>query len=165
MNIRSLKKNDGKELFELMLALDNETQYMLYEPNERKSSSEQMSQKIETINNSKSVIFGAFEGARMVGMIELLRGRTNRIHHCGYIVIGVLSSDSGHGIGAKLLSEVEEWSVHNEITRLELTVMTHNERACELYLRSGYVNEGIKRNSIKIDNQYVDEYYMGKMIG
>jgi Acetyltransferases, including N-acetylases of ribosomal proteins len=48
------------------------------------------------------------------------------------------------------------------LTRLELTVMVHNERAIALYKKMGFEIEGTKKRSMRIDGQYVDEYYMAK---
>ncbi|WP_392396641.1 MULTISPECIES: GNAT family N-acetyltransferase [Paenibacillus] len=41
--------------------------------------------------------------------------------------------------------------------------MVPNERAAALYKKMGFEIEGVKRNSIRMDGKYVDEYYMGKI--
>jgi RimJ/RimL family protein N-acetyltransferase len=40
--------------------------------------------------------------------------------------------------------------------------MVHNERAIALYKKMGFEIEGTKKRSMRIDGQYVDEYYMAK---
>ena len=42
--------------------------------------------------------------------------------------------------------------------------MTHNESAKRLYLSRGFEIEGTKRNSLRIDGEYVDEFYMSKLL-
>lgn len=59
---------------------------------------------------------------------------------------------------------MEKWALENTITRLELTVMTHNERAVRLYKKMGFKIEGLKEKSLIVDGKYVDEYYMGKIL-
>jgi RimJ/RimL family protein N-acetyltransferase len=81
-----------------------------------------------------------------------------------YIVVGVLQAYSGQGIGTRLFREVEKWAREQELHRLELTVMTHNERAIHLYKKMGFEIEGTKRDSICVDGTYVDEYYMAKLL-
>lgn len=164
MDIRAVTGDDGKQFAELLLSLDNETKFMMYEPGERDITEEMMCNRIEGMINSGSISFGAFDVDKMIGFAMLMRGHANRILHSGYIVVGVLKEASGKGIGSKLMMKTEEWATENQITRLELTVMTHNERAYELYLRQGFVNEGIKKNSLIVDGNYVDEYYMGKIL-
>ncbi len=56
------------------------------------------------------------------------------------------------------------WAKNQGVTRLELTVMTHNEKAVKFYKKMGFQIEGKKVNSLKVDGVYVDEYYMGKYL-
>lgn len=43
--------------------------------------------------------------------------------------------------------------------------MANNERAQKLYAAAGYIVEGTKRDSLFIDEAYVDEIIMAKFIG
>lgn len=164
MKIRKLEKSDGKILLTLLLALDNETTFMLYEPGERKSTSEEIESRIEAINNDGGVFLGVEQNKELVGFISASRGSAKRIKHSAYIVIGVLNKESGKGLGTKLLSRVDDWALKNNISKLELTVMVHNARAFELYKRKGFEVEGVKKDSIIIDGEMYDEYYMGKRL-
>ncbi|GGA41823.1 GNAT family N-acetyltransferase [Paenibacillus yonginensis] len=87
-----------------------------------------------------------------------------RIRHTLYLVVGILQSYSGQGIGTRLFAEMEKWAADHDIHRLELTVMAHNERALALYRKAGFEVEGTKKDSIYVDGQYVDEFYMAKLI-
>ena len=51
------------------------------------------------------------------------------------------------------------------MTRLELTVFCENTPAVRLYRKMGFEIEGIRRNSMKLDGVYKDEYAMAKMLG
>lgn len=163
MKIREIKKSDGKQFLELSLMLDNETSFMLYEPGERKTTFEELAKTIEAINSSGGVIFGAEKDNRLVGFVLAQRGGVHRIKHRAYIVIGVLKSESGKGLGTKLLRRVDDWAIKQQILRLELTVMVSNDRAVNLYKRMGFEVEGVKRNSLVVDGTLCDEYYMGKI--
>ena len=81
-----------------------------------------------------------------------------------YVTMGIRQVYAGQGWGRRLFAELIAWAKNAGITRLELTVMAHNQRAIHLYERVGFCKEGIKRNSLRVDNKYVDEYYMGLLI-
>jgi len=164
MFIRSLNVNDSESLLNLMLQLDHESEFMMYEPGERKTTLEQMRERIESLEPATGIILGVFEEDRIIGFVSLERGSMNRIRHIGYIVIGVIKEASGKGIGGKLLEKLDRWAVEHDIRKLELTVMSHNEKAHNLYLRSGYLDEGIKKMSVQINGGFYDENYMWKVL-
>lgn len=42
--------------------------------------------------------------------------------------------------------------------------MENNEAGIALYKKMGFDIEGIKRNSLYVDGQYINEYYMSKLL-
>ncbi|MOA52329.1 putative acetyltransferase YhhY [compost metagenome] len=58
---------------------------------------------------------------------------------------------------------MEQWRLSTNIMRVELTVMTNNEFGIKLYKKMGFEIEGIKKNSMIVDDGFVDEYYMAKI--
>jgi RimJ/RimL family protein N-acetyltransferase len=42
--------------------------------------------------------------------------------------------------------------------------MTHNLAAIALYQKAGFRTEGTRRRSLYVDDEYVDEYWMAKLI-
>lgn len=147
--------------------LDSQTDCMMYEPNERTARTT-LSQLQDSLQNS--VIDGddciqiALEGEKIVGYIHAERGKFNRTRHTAYIVTGVLQSHRAKGIGTALFSRIDQWARENRITRLELTVECRNEPAKHLYEKSGFVVEGIRKSSMYVNGNYIDEYYMAKIL-
>jgi len=164
MIYRKIEIGDGEKYLKLMKQLDIETSFMLYEPKERKTTVNEMEKKIEQINATGGVLIGAEVNNELVGFISASRVPLNRIKHSVHLVMGVLSKESGKGIATGLFNELIGWAKKNNIKRLELTVMKHNKRAIGLYKKIGFEIEGIKKNSLIIDKQYVDEYYMGMIL-
>lgn len=164
MPVRKIEREDAEQFLGMLKQLDNETKFMLYEPGERTTTVEEAEANIDEADKSGSLILVAEVDGRIVGFLSADKGFANRIKHSAYIVIGILDGYSGMGIGNSLFTEMEKWAVSNKITRLELTVMCHNERAVKLYKKMGFVIEGTKKNSLVVDGQYVDEYYMGKLL-
>jgi RimJ/RimL family protein N-acetyltransferase len=161
---RQVTEDDARDLMELNKQLDIDSEYMLYEPNERSVTEEQQTMMIKNmLNSANSTIFVGVDDGKLVGHLTVLGGGTNRIRHRAHIVIGIINAYTGRGIGSRLFEAVEHWRTSTDLSRLELTVMTHNERAIQLYKRLGFEIEGIKQNSMRINNRFVDEYYMGKI--
>ncbi len=165
MQIREVRASDAQAVLDLMYQLDRESKFMMLEEGERKTTLEQQVTILESFseNNSK-VMFIISDDHEAFGFVVGIGNTANRNCHSMYCVIGIKQSVSGLGYGKQLLKSLESWAVEHEFTRLELTVMCHNERALNLYRNNGFEIEGIKRNSLKVDGQYVDEYYMSKLV-
>ena len=90
-----LEINRIKDFWELLNCLDTETDYMMYEPNERKAKTTVQELKLDIQDN---VIQGfdflqvATENDKIVGYIRAERGKFERNFHTAYIVIGILKN-------------------------------------------------------------------------
>lgn len=164
MNIRQARPEDSRCFLELMKQLDHETEFMLLEPGERTTTVEDMEQYLHSIIKSNSLLLILFDGQKAVGFISAKRGAANRIKHSAYIVCGILKDYRGKGQGKLLFQELLKWAPENGITRLELTVMTHNEKAILLYRSMGFEVEGKLVHSMIVNGVYVDQYSMAKLL-
>lgn len=165
VTLRKLVPEDAAELLSLQHQLDQETSYMLLEPDERQTGLQQVKEMLESFAKADHSIFmGAESDGGLVGFLSVRSGSVKRNRHCAYIVVGILEQYQGMGIGSSLFRELDTWAVDSGVVRLELTVMTHNQRALALYTNSGFEREGTKKKSLYIDGQWVDEYYMSKLI-
>ncbi|MNO98154.1 Acetyltransferase YpeA [compost metagenome] len=145
------------------MKIDNETKFMLYEPGERTTTIERQREFVHSqITSDNSTVFVAEYDNQLVGHLIVVGGKVKRNKHVGYIVVGILKEYTGKGIGTNLFNALENWRAGTGIKRLELSVMVHNEAALSLYQKMGFEIEGIKKNSLIIDGNDVDEYYMGK---
>lgn len=164
MIIRKVETKDSERFLNMLIQLDNETNNMMFEPRERKTTIEEMKDIISNTNNSSSLTLVVEDKENIVGFLSAQRGFANRIKHRAHIVIGILRNYRGKKLGVELFQEMEKWALEINITRLELTVMTHNEGAIKLYKKMGFKIEGIKQKSLKVNEKYVDEYYMCKIL-
>lgn len=165
IHIREAALTDAESLVRFFQKLDSETHFMLYEPGERNTSIEEQEKHIKEITNSDSkVLFVAESGGNIVGFVVAIGGFANRNRHSALIVIGILQAYWHMGIGSQLLQTVEAWAKGMHMHRLELTVMTHNHRAINLYEKFGFEREGIKLDSLLVEGKYVNELYMAKLI-
>lgn len=165
MIIRKVEPSDAESIVKLFNKLDSETTYMLFEPGERKTTVEEQENicKEFTASDNK-VMFVAEKDSLIVGLIVGIGGLFKRNKHSLYTVVGVQKEFWGKGMGTSLLAALEEWAQSNGYHRLELTVMESNAAAKKLYSKCGFVEEGVKRDSLKINGAYVNEFYMSKLL-
>jgi len=166
MLIRTATATDARGVLELLLRLDEETRFMMYEPGERSTSVDRQAETLRALlvsNNSTFLL--AEEGGRPVGFLEATGGAFRRNRHVAHLVIGVLEEHAGRGIGTALIAEAQRWARERGIRRLELTVETHNRAARALYEKMGFAVEGTRKDAMRVEGSYVDEYYMAKLLG
>ncbi len=160
--IREIAGSDAQKFLGLNKKLDRETSLMLLEPDERNTSVEKQQGIISRIVAKKNeTIFVALVNDELIGFIAAVGGKYRRNKHCTRIIIGVLQEFMGQHVGTKLFDKIIKWAKLHRISRFELTVMVHNERAIRLYQKVGFEIEGTRKNSLFVNGKYVDEYYMG----
>ena len=159
---RTLFENEAERLWNLMNQLDFQTKYMLYEPGERTKDFTITESLIRDSVKGEDFLLVAEADGRLAGYISAQKGRLNRIAHTAYIVVGILADYRGKGIGTEFFRRLDIWAEENNISRLELTVICENEAAKRLYTSSGFQIEGIRRKSVCVDGEYLDEYYMAE---
>ena len=163
MKIRRCEINDADNMLKMLLDLDKETEYMLFEADERPNDINRVKAMINQSINGDNLLLIATEDDNIIGFLSAQRGIIRKIKHTAYIVVGIREKFRGKGIGKKLFCELDLWAKENNISRLELTVMCPNSMAKQLYEKNGFEVEGTKRNSIFMNGKYIDEYYMSKI--
>lgn len=165
MNIRKAAIGDEAQLISLFEKLENETQFMLMEPNESNLNIEKQAQLLKEFSQSNSrVLFVASENSQLVGFLGGTGGIANRNRHSLKIAMGVLSAYWGKSIGTQLLETLIVWAEINDFHRIELTVVVENKRARALYTKVGFEVEGMNRDSLKVNGDYVNELVMARLI-
>lgn len=165
MTIREINEADFKAFYALSLKLDEETTFRLYEPGERPYDLDLFSlETADFLKKSYCNIFLAENEGQLVGYLQVIGRSPRRIRHVVSINVAILQAFTGQGVGAKLFGELEKWARQNGIRRLDLSVMVNNIPAQKLYERLGFVREGLKRSSMFVDGEFIDEYYMSKWL-
>lgn len=162
MEIRKIQMEDACNYLDMILKLDNETKFMMFEPGERPTDINIVKNIIDKSVNGDNLVSVATDKENIIGFLSVQKGGTKRIKHTGYVV-GIREKYRSIGIGSKLFSELDIRAIENNITRLELSVIWSNTIAKHLYKKNGFEVEGIKRNSMIIDDEYVDEFSMAKI--
>jgi RimJ/RimL family protein N-acetyltransferase len=166
LTIREIRESDAAVFLALQRLLDQETAFMLYEPDERKTT---LSQQINLIRRvadlpNRTIFLALTEEGEAAGYVAGLGGLARRNSHKADVTIGVAQEFAGQGLGTRLMETVERWARNQGLHKLELTVMADNERAIALYRKMGYQDEGRQVDSLRVNGRYIDELSMGKLL-
>ncbi|MCL2113357.1 GNAT family N-acetyltransferase [Lactococcus protaetiae] len=159
MRIRAIDISDAQIFWELKKQLDTETKFMMLEPDERKFVFGETIGQIARMD----YLIGAEVDGKLVGYLSAKCGKANRIKQTAYIVVGVLEDFQHQGLGGRFFDELDEWAKEKKLKRLELTVMSRNTTAIALYQKHGFAIEGVRRQSMCVDDEFIDEFYMSKI--
>lgn len=165
ITVRPITIDDAQAFLDFRRRLDRETKFMLLEAGERQTTIEEQRDQFKRIlSRDNQMLFVAESDEGIVGYLFTGGGLYRRNRHRAEIVVGILEKYRGQGIGTRLFEACERWARAHGLHRLELTVMTHNERGITLYKKMGFEVEGIARHALSVDGEYVDEYWMGKLL-
>ena len=160
MELRSLRPADAEALWHLQKALDAETSFMMFEPDERPFD---LAATAEQIRRTDFLVAAEIDG-RLAGYLSAERGPYRRQRHVATVVIGVLAKFQRQGIGRRFFAALDAWAQDHGVRRLELTVEATNTGAIALYTAAGFTTEGVRRDAMRVGGDFVDELYMAKLL-
>src|SRR5699024_11716300 len=101
--IREIKNDNEENLIKLIKNIESQSDFMLVEPGERKTTFLQQRKHLKEIDQqNNSTIFVAEVEDELVGYLIAIGGSVKRTEHSAYIVIGMLQSYRGIVIGTEL---------------------------------------------------------------
>ena len=165
MVIRQALPDDAAGFIELNQRLYHESAMMLFEPGERRFDLEKQRDRFkEDLDSDWTAVLVAEHDHQLAGFAGITRARPRRASHVASLVLGVSAAYHRRGIASQLMSALEAWARDRHVTRLELTVISHNEAAIALYRKFGFKSEGIRHGALVIDGELTDELYMAKWL-
>ena len=107
----------------------------------------------------------AVDGDTVVGWCEILPNRGEGFTHSGKLdSMGLSIAYRGQGLGKKLMTATLTAAKEYGIERVELLVYRSNVPAIRFYEKTGFVQEGVKKNAHKLDGKYDDVVLMALFI-
>lgn len=106
----------------------------------------------------------AVHNDRVVGWCDVFPESNPRHCHRGNLGMGLIPEFRGLGLGSQLLSFVIDHAKKIGLEKIELQVYTSNVAAIALYKKFGFEQEGVIKNSRKVDGQYLDSLLMAKFL-
>jgi RimJ/RimL family protein N-acetyltransferase len=99
-------------------------------------------------------------GGGVVGWCDVYRSPREGFRHVGSLGMGLLPGYRGRGLGRRLMEAAIARAWEAGLERIELEVFASNSPARALYEKLGFVTEGVKRRSRKLDGRYDDNVFM-----
>jgi len=93
---------------------------------------------------------------RVVGWCDVHPNALEAFAHCGILGIGVHKDFRSDGIGDLLIQSALRHCHRIRLERVELNVYRSNPNAMGLYLKHGFIVEGVKVRGRKVDGRYDD---------
>ena len=107
-------------------------------------------------------MFGAFDGEPLIGITGFNRMARKRASHRGELVqVYVEPAYRGQHIGEKLLRRALNYAFSLDgIEQVQLSVITNNTTAINLYEKFGFKAFGVQPKYFKVGNDYMDQQFM-----
>lgn len=114
------------------------------------------------IEGPGQAVLGAFDGARLVGVVGLYRDTQRKGAHTAHVWgMYVAPEARSRGLGRRLVeAAIEEARRMGGVERLLLTVAAGNAPAQALYRALGFQTYGVEPKALKIGGAYVDQELM-----
>lgn len=119
-------------------------------------------ERLSDAPDAREAVFGAFDGAALVGAAGLLfEPRAKGRHKATLFGMMVRPSHRRVGVGAGLLgAALAHARSRRELLQLQLTVTDGNDGARALYQRFGFVAYGVEPYAVAVDAGYVAKIHM-----
>ena len=106
--------------------------------------------------------FGVFQDEQLIGIVRLSRYAAPNEKHRAYLAgLYVLPPFRGHGCGRALVREaLSRAAIAPGIRRVNLTVVTKQEKAIHLYQSLGFRIYGTEQETFSSDGTFYDEHLM-----
>ena len=164
--LRCPTKQDAKELSELRVKIDGETEYLDREAGESLLTSEDFEKVIYEDRLAERTLFLVAEvKGKIVGFTRCEGSKLSRFKHKAEFGICISKEYWGCGIGKILIENILMHMDTVGIEKISLTVVQTNTKAIELYKTYGFVEEGLlMKDRIHNDGNYYNTVIMGRML-
>ncbi|CAB3803038.1 Mycothiol acetyltransferase [Paraburkholderia caffeinitolerans] len=165
LTIRTLTENDIDTFHALRLQATIDTPFGIVptlEEEARWTREENIARVCET---DRQAVFGAFDGAALVGIVGWRREARQKLAHKSHIWgVFVQPAYRRAGIARRLMERAIEHARASGVEQVQLTVGASNPRAQSLYRSLGFAIYGTEPRAMCIDGEYFDEEHMLLML-
>jgi RimJ/RimL family protein N-acetyltransferase len=163
--IRPASPDDSCAILNTVRSNALERSYVLMEQYGKNIDTEK--EYISRLDPKSNLLIVASTRDGLVGCLASLQadaGMRPETRHVAHIGLHISEPFRGLGIGQKLLEYAIEWAADAGFKKLEANIFTTNRRSLSLFSKAGFVEEGVRKNSIRIGSNFVNEVLMGKML-
>jgi hypothetical protein len=166
LTLRPAGLEDAGKWLAFLLTLDTETDFMLFEVGERDQSVEKCRQAIGRILDvpGAKLLFLEDAAGDIVGYFKGDVMPVERKAHVMGLSCAILRQYQGDAGSRSLREFIAAVRSEGIIRRVEASIMASNVRMLGLSLHMGAVIEGLRRQSIRMRDGYVDEYILALLV-
>lgn len=163
--VRSATEEDAKNLSELRLQIDGETENLDREKGEAYINELEFKEIIKhDTENTRNLFLVIEANKKIVGFSRCEGNQLKRTSHQVEFGVCVSKDYWGYGMGKTLLKESIHWADLNGIKKINLRVLETNEKAITMYKNHGFEVEGILKKDKLLSNQkYYNTILMGRL--
>jgi ribosomal protein S18 acetylase RimI-like enzyme len=162
MEIRILNSFDAESYWALRLeALQQNPEAFTTSYEEAVKRENPVEQTARNLSTEENYTFGAFENEELIGVVTLLLEKAIQLRHRANIfAMYVTPKKQGLGVGEAILTEaINKAQTLEVIEKVNLSVVSSNEKARKLYTKLGFKVYGYEENALKINGvRYDDEH-------
>ncbi len=167
LRYRLIQPLDAEAWLRLLIQVDKESDFLLFDKDERDTNIEKCLTYINKITHSEQpnsrLIIAETAEKKMVGYICGHIPSFKKKLHLMELSSGALK-DYHKGIGRELIKQLIQLAKEDGVKRLECCIMANNTVVLNGMKKIGFQIEGIKKSSIRINDEYIDEYILGMLL-
>jgi RimJ/RimL family protein N-acetyltransferase len=161
----SMDRLDDVLLFVNKLA--KEDTYLSFHPGKeilRDDEEKWLQGQIKSIEDGASLLYWAISDGKIVGLVDVRRGKSVREWHVGTIAIMVDIDFRGEGLGKFLMELILKYAKEVGIRTVKLDAFSDNEIAISLYKKVGFTVFGVLPDGLYRQKKFSDRVYMYKQL-
>lgn len=164
--IRVAREADAAELVGYLNRIGGETPFLPSGADEFHATAEEESKLVARMREAdNSLYLVASARGKIVGILTLEGGARPRMKHAAELGVSVTREFWRQGVGRALLETALGWAEVSPVLRKVFLLVHHeNRRAIDLYLRLGFVREGIHSGLLCVEGVYHDCLYMARPV-
>jgi ribosomal protein S18 acetylase RimI-like enzyme len=165
LTIRTLTESDVDAFHAMRLQAATDTPFAIVPTREEEARWTREENIIRVRTTPQQTVFGAFDGATLVGIVGWRRETRRKFAHKS-LIWGVFVDPAYRrtGIARRLMERAIAHAGASGVEQVQLSVSAQNPRAQTLYRSLGFTIYGTEPRSMRIDGEYFDEELMVLML-
>lgn len=164
--IRSARETDAANLIEYLNQIGGETPLLPSGAGEFYLSPDEEKKFISRQSEAENSLYLIAEArGRIIGILTLEGNSRPRMKHVAELGVSVTKDYWQKGIGRFLMETALGWAERSPTLRKVFLIVHHqNRRAIDLYLKLGFVQEGVHSKLLYVEGRYHDCLYMSRAV-